>query len=100
MSQFLRSEDEWTSALGALVDIAGTSVPHFWSALVIIGIGWNFAFVSATTIVTECHRPQERNKVQAFNDFLVFGSVANGSFTLTHANNAQTDRTLGFAAIG
>ena len=31
-------------------------------------------------MVTHCHRPNERNKVQAFNDFLVFGSMALGSF--------------------
>jgi predicted MFS family arabinose efflux permease len=81
-------------ALGALVDLAGTSVPHFWSALVLIGIGWNFAFVSATTLVTECHRPEERNKVQAFNDFLVFGSVAIGSFT-----SGQILASFGWAAV-
>jgi predicted MFS family arabinose efflux permease len=46
-----------------------------------LGVGWNFAFVGATTMVTQCHRPEERNKVQAFNDFLVFGSMAVGSFS-------------------
>ena len=54
---------------------------HFWTALVLLGIGWNFAFIGATTMVTQCHRPQERNKVQAFNDFLVFGSMAVSSFS-------------------
>ena len=46
-----------------------------------LGVGWNFAFISATTLVTECHDPHERNKVQAFNDFLIFGSMAIGSFS-------------------
>ncbi|HEY1543321.1 MAG TPA: MFS transporter [Xanthobacteraceae bacterium] len=67
-------------ATGALVAVAGISVWHFWGALVLLGIGWNFAFVGATALVTQCHRPNERNKVQAVNDFLVFGSMAIGSF--------------------
>jgi predicted MFS family arabinose efflux permease len=68
-------------ALGALVALAGISVAHFWAALILLGIGWNFAFVGATALVTQCHRPSERNKVQAVNDFLVFGSMAIGSFS-------------------
>ena len=56
-------------ALSAVVGFSGMTVAHFWIALVLLGIGWNFAFVGATTMVTESHRPEERNKVQAFNDF-------------------------------
>ncbi len=59
-----------------MVGIAGITVAHFWTALVLLGVGWNFAFIGATTMVTQCHRPEERNKVQAFNDFLIFGSMA------------------------
>jgi MFS family permease len=47
---------------------------------VLLGVGWNFAFVGATTMVIECYRPEERTKVQAFNDFLIFGTMAVGSF--------------------
>jgi len=67
-------------ALSAVAGLAGTTVWHFWTALILLGIGWNFAFVGATTLVTDCHRPEERNKVQAFNDFLIFGTMAIGSF--------------------
>ena len=63
-------------ALTAVVGIAGISVAHFWTGLVLLGVGWNLAFIGATTMVTQCHRPDERNKVQAFNDFLIFGSMA------------------------
>jgi len=63
----------------AMVGIAGLSIAHFWIALVLLGVGWNFAFIGATTLVTRCHRPQERNKVQALNDFLIFGTMALGS---------------------
>ena len=67
-------------ALSAVSGLAGTTVAHFWTALILLGVGWNFAFVAATTMVCDCHRPEERNKVQAFNDFLIFGSMAIGSF--------------------
>jgi predicted MFS family arabinose efflux permease len=66
--------------VAALIGIAGISLWHFWIALALLGVGWNFAFIGATTMVTHCHRPNERNTVQAFNDFLVFGSMALGSF--------------------
>jgi predicted MFS family arabinose efflux permease len=67
--------------LAAVAGITGLTVAHFWTALVLLGLGWNFAFIGATTMVTQCHRPQERNKVQAFNDFLIFGSMAVSSFS-------------------
>jgi predicted MFS family arabinose efflux permease len=67
--------------LAAVVSIAGISVAHFWGALVLLGVGWNLSFIGATTMVTQCHRPDERNKVQAFNDFLIFGSMALSSFS-------------------
>jgi MFS family permease len=68
-------------ALTAVVGIAGITVAHFWTGLVLLGIGWNLAFIGATTMVTQCHRPEERNKVQAFNDFMIFGSMAVASFS-------------------
>jgi MFS family permease len=66
--------------LSAAVGAGGLSVAHFWISLTLVGIGWNFAFIGATTLVTLCHRPEERNKVQSFNDFLIFGTMALGSF--------------------
>jgi MFS family permease len=68
-------------AAAALIGLSGISVAHFWSALVVLGIGWNFGFVGASAMVLETHAPAERNKVQAFNDFLVFGTMAIGSFS-------------------
>ena len=64
----------------ALIALAGISVPHFTAALILLGLGWNFAFIGATTIVTDFHEPEERGKVQAFNDFMVFSFVAFASF--------------------
>jgi MFS family permease len=65
----------------AVVGLSGITAMHFWATLIILGVGWNFGFVGASALVLETHRPQERNKVQAFNDFLVFGMMAVGSFS-------------------
>ncbi len=67
------------AAAGA-VGLSGLGLSHFWLALVLLGVGWNFGFIGATTMITACHRPQEKTRVQAMNDFLVFGSVAISSF--------------------
>ncbi|RJF74704.1 MFS transporter [Rhodopseudomonas palustris] len=68
-------------AAGASIGIMGITAPHFWATLFVLGIGWNFAFVGASALVLETHQPSEKNKVQAFNDFLVFGMMALGSFS-------------------
>src|SRR6185369_5900028 len=81
-------------AASAGTAIAGISVAHFWTALVLLGLGWNFAFIGATTMVTACHRPHERNKVQAFNDFVIFGVMALSSFS-----SGQMLEYLGWSAI-
>jgi MFS family permease len=81
-------------AAAAGTAIAGISVAHFWSALVLLGLGWNFAFIGATTMVTGCHRPSERTKVQSFNDFLIFGAMALSSFS-----SGQMLEYLGWTAI-
>jgi predicted MFS family arabinose efflux permease len=81
-------------ATSAVVGIAGITVAHFWTNLVLLGLGWNLAFIGATTMVTQCHRPQERNKVQSFNDFLIFGSMA-----LTSFSSGQLLDKFGWATI-
>ena len=49
---------------------------HYWWALVLLGVGWNFLFLGGTTLLTQTYRPAERFKVQAFNDFVVFSLQA------------------------
>src|SRR5215813_12277312 len=68
-------------AAAAGIGLAGITAPHFWATLMVLGLGWNFGFVGASALVLETHLPQEKNKVQAFNDFLVFGTMAIGSFS-------------------
>src|SRR5665213_2204321 len=65
----------------ATIGLTGITAMHFWATLMMLGVGWNFSFVGASALVLETHRPRERNKVQAFNDFLVFGMMAVGSFS-------------------
>jgi len=67
-------------ALAATIGLSGISTQHFWAGLVVLGAGWNLSFVGASALVLETHTAQERNKVQAFNDFLVFGTMTLGSF--------------------
>jgi MFS family permease len=81
-------------ALSAAVGFSGISIAHFWIALVLLGVGWNLSFIGATTMVTACHRPEERNKVQAFNDFLIFGIMAIGSFA-----SGQLLASFGWATV-
>lgn len=66
--------------LGVAAALSGLTEWHFRIALTLNGLGWNFLFVGATTMVTSCYRPNERGKAQALNDFLVFGTTATASF--------------------
>lgn len=64
-----------------IVALMGISVAHFWLALILLGLGWNFGFIGATSMLTDAQRPEERARVQAANDFCVFGVVAMASFS-------------------
>ena len=68
------------TACSAAVGLTGVNIMHFWLTLILLGLGWNFGFLGASALVLECHRPEERTKVQSFNDFLVFGTMVVGSF--------------------
>jgi MFS family permease len=61
--------------VSVIVGLAGLTEWHFRIALTLNGLGWNFLFVGATTLVTTTYRPSERGKAQALNDFLVFGTT-------------------------
>jgi predicted MFS family arabinose efflux permease len=68
-------------AAAILVSITGTELIQYWATLVLVGIGWNFMFVGGSTLLTRCYRVEERAKVQALNDFLVFSTAALASFS-------------------
>jgi MFS family permease len=64
-------------ALGA--GVSGQALHHYWIALVLLGVGWNFLFVGATTLLTFTYASSERFRAQAVNEFCVFGITAAGS---------------------
>jgi len=56
--------------------LQGHEVMHYWWALVLLGLGWNFLFVGSTALLVESYQPNERFKAQAINEFSVFGASA------------------------
>ena len=68
------------AAAGA-VAMAGVQLENFFIALVLLGLGWNFGFIGATTMLTSAQRPEERGRLQGLNDLVVFGGVTLASFS-------------------
>lgn len=62
-------------ALAGGVALSGVALPNFYLALILLGLGWNFGFIGATTMLAGAHRPEERGAVQGMNDMIVFGMV-------------------------
>jgi MFS family permease len=62
------------------IAVAGVELHHFYLALIALGMGWNFSYVGATSLLSTTHTRAEQAKVQGLNDFLVLGLVAVGSF--------------------
>ncbi len=92
----------WGVALllgGIAAGLAGMTDWNFRVALTLNGIGWNFVFIGATTLVTTCYRPNERGKVQALNDFLVFGTTTTASFLAGYAQERFGWIPLNWASI-
>ncbi|MGB1111043.1 MAG: MFS transporter [Gammaproteobacteria bacterium] len=63
------------------LNLHGEGVWHYWGALLSLGLGWNFLFIGATTLVTETYTPEEKPRAQALNDFIVFTTVAVASLS-------------------
>lgn len=57
------------------VALGGVELGNFFVALILLGLGWNFGFIGATTMLAGAHRPEERGRVQGMNDMIVFGCV-------------------------
>jgi MFS family permease len=63
----------------SIIGLQGHTVMHYWWALVLLGIGWNFLYVGGTTMLTYTYSIAERFRAQAVNEFLVFGTSATAS---------------------
>ncbi len=74
--------------------LAGLEFWNFYVGLILLGLGWNFLYIGATTLLTETYRPPEKAKVQAANDFIVFGTVAAAAAAAGWLQN-----TIGWSAI-
>ena len=90
-----------TIAIGIAVNVAslvvaasGSTVWHFWLALLLVGVGWNLMFVGGSTLVTRTYTPGERTKAQAANDFLIWTTVA-----VTSLSSGQLLHRQGWTAI-
>ncbi len=85
--------------LCAVVAMNGVSETHFFGALILLGLGWNFGFIGATDMLTSTHEPAERAKVQGLNDFLVFGMVTIASLSSGVLLNGFDDVVSGWNAV-
>ncbi|MCG6188724.1 MFS transporter [Maribellus maritimus] len=63
------------------IAFAGKDLGNYWVSLILLGVGWNFLFIGATTLLPQCYNPCERFKVQAVNDFVIFGTQAVASLS-------------------
>ena len=61
--------------LAGAVALSGVELGHFFGALILLGVGWNFGYIGATAMLTRAHRPEKRGRIQGVNDFFVFGGV-------------------------
>jgi MFS family permease len=68
-------------AASAFLAMGGLTLFHFWGSLILLGVGWNFGYIGASALITQCHTPMERTQVQSANDFIIFTVMAIGSFS-------------------
>jgi MFS family permease len=84
---------------GVAVALMGVTEWHFRIALCLNGVGWNFLFVGATTLLTTTYRPAERGKAQAFNDFMVFGATTTASLMASVVLELKGWAALNYVAL-
>lgn len=82
-----------------VINLMGTSISHFWLALFLLGVSWNFLFIGASTMLTETYRPEERFKTQAANDFMVFSMVATASLSAGALQHHYGWQAVNYGAI-
>lgn len=86
-------------ALAATVALTGTDLLAFDVALILLGVGWNFGFIAGTAMVAELYRPEEAFRVQAANEFMLFGTVAVASFASGKILAAEGWETINLAVF-
>jgi len=81
------------------VNLTGQAVGHFWVALTLLGIAWNFLFIGATTLLTRAYRPEETFRTQAANDFIVFSTVTAASLSAGAIHHHYGWEVINYGAI-
>ena len=81
-------------ALAGGVALSGVELTNFYIALILLGVGWNFGFIGATTMLAGAHRPEERGSVQGMNDMIVFGMVTVASLASGGLMNCSGGSTV------
>ncbi|MGH1453102.1 MAG: MFS transporter [Paracoccaceae bacterium] len=82
------------------VALQGVDLGNFFIALILLGLGWNFGFIGATTMLAGAHEPQERGRMQGLNDLLVFGGVTMASLASGGLMNCSGgSATAGWASV-
>ncbi len=81
------------------IALAGVDVIHFWVALMLIGVGWNFMYVGGTTLLTETHTPAEKAKVQGANDMAIFITMAISSALSGWLFSARGWEVMNYSAV-
>lgn len=81
------------------IALQGVEVMHFWIALMLIGVGWNFMYVGGTTLLTETHTPSERAKVQGANDMAIFITMAISSASSGWLFSARGWEVMNYGAV-
>lgn len=81
-------------ALAGGVALSGVELTNFYVALILLGLGWNFGFIGATTMLAGAHRPEERGSVQGMNDMIVFGMVTVASLASGGLMNCSGGSTV------
>ena len=83
-----------------IVALSGAELGNFYAALILLGVGWNFGFIGATTLLTRAHAPHERGRVQGMNDAIVFGCVTIASIASGGLMNCSGGSVVqGWAAV-
>ncbi len=81
------------------VALSGQLIAHFWTALVLLGTGWNFMYIGGTALLTEAYRPAEKAKAQGVNEITVFAVQTLSAFSSGVLVNTQGWRTLNYVAL-
>ena len=81
------------------IALSGISVPHFWLALVLLGIGWNFLYIGGTALLSEASSPSERAKTQGANDSIIFLTLMLSSFASGVLIDAKGWEVLNWLAL-